>query len=430
MFFPTQTVIPTSNLEIDTEDLQGIEIHFWHPWAGETGKAITDLVKEFNRTNTWGIEVQADSLGGFDELDASVLTALEAGAGPEVVASFHYQGLGWNNAGHELLELSPYVEDPVWGFDAAEQSDFYPAAWQQEFSEAGRFGIPAQRTAQLLFYNLTWAEELGFASPPTTPIQFKRQACAAAEASLQDADKTNDGRGGLIVSTDYNAMLSWIFAFDGDVVSPRGDRYQFDTPQVEAAFTFLRELFDEGCAWISALEIPEAEFASRQGLFSIGSAASIPSQEAVFADLGSKDEWIVIPYPAGGSQVSLAIYGPDFMAFQSTPDRQLASWLLIRWLVSPAAQARLAQASANFPVRTSSLEEIDLLVKIHPQWSVAASFLPSASPEPPFESWRIVRWAVSDAATQLFRYYFTLDQVPQLIELLNETANDLHDSFR
>jgi hypothetical protein len=54
--------------------------------------------------------------------------------------------------------------------------------------------------------------------------------------------------------------------------------------------------------------------------------------------------------------------------------------------------------------------------------------LPSARSEPPFPSWGTVRWAVSDAATQLFRYYFTARQVPELLKLLDQTAAELHEA--
>ncbi|HSF83322.1 MAG TPA: extracellular solute-binding protein [Anaerolineales bacterium] len=427
MFVSTPTATPASNFDLEASDLQDVEIVFWHPWSDETGKIITELVNEFNRSNDWGIVVQAEYQGGYDELYENVNAALGSESGPDLVAGFYYQGLNWHSSDHELVELLPYVDDPVWGFSPSEQADFYPGLWGQELWENGRFGIPAQRTAQLLYYNLTWAKELGFNTAPTTPDQFQRQACAAANTKLADTDRANDGTGGLIISTDYDAILNWIFAFDGNVVSSGGDRYTFNTPEVRAAFNFLRELFDEGCTWVSELEMPEAEFASRQGLFSIGSAAGIPSQEAAFADLSSKDEWTVIPFPSGRSQAALATYGPSFMVFQSRPDRELASWLLIKWLTSPTSQARIAQASAHFPVRASSLDLLDRLPQTYPQWSVAAAFLPSARSEPPFASWRIVRWAVSDAATQLFRYYFETFQVPQLVRLLDETANDLHD---
>ncbi len=425
----TPTATPASGLEVEADDLQDVEIRFWHPWSGDTGKAVEALVKEFNRTNVWGIKVMADFQGGYDEIFENIPIALEAGIQPDVVASFYYQGLHWNRTGVELVELETYVEDPIWGFSEAEQVDFYAGFWQQELWDQGRFGIPAQRTAQLMYYNLTWAKELGFEKAPTTPVQFQRQACAAAKANLSDTDRSNDGTGGWIISTEYDAVLNWIYAFGGEVVNPAG-HYRFNTPEVKTAFTFLRALFDERCAWLTDQEYPEVEFASRQGLFSTGSSAGIPSQEATFADLGSKDEWTVIPFPSGRDEVNLATYGPSFMVIQSKPDRQLASWLLIKWLTNPDSQARMAEASAQFPVRDSSLETLDLLPRIYPQWSVAASFLPLAKPEPPLESWRIVRWAVSDAATQLFRYYFEIDQVPQLIKLLDETANDLDESLQ
>jgi hypothetical protein len=41
-----------------------------------------------------------------------------------------------------------------------------------------------------------------------------------------------------------------------------------------------------------------------------------------------------------------------------------------------------------------------------------------------------VRWAVEDAATQLFRYYFEQGRVPVLVKLLDDTANELHRELK
>ncbi len=122
----------------------------------------------------------------------------------------------------------------------------------------------------------------------------------------------------------------------------------------------------------------------------------------------------------------MPVYGPSFQVFSISSEKQLASWLLIKWLTEPAQQAALAQVSGNFPVRLSSLELMGLLPAAHPQWKTALDLLPVARHEPTLESWRIVRWAVSDAATQLYRYYFEIDKVPTLIKLLEQTANDLN----
>jgi hypothetical protein len=86
-------------------------------------------------------------------------------------------------------------------------------------------------------------------------------------------------------------------------------------------------------------------------------------------------------------------------------------------------------ASGYFPVRRSaqSLLGDANTGDLGSQWAAALDLVQYAHPEPVFYSWSTVRWAVSDAATQLFRYYFTIDQVPTLVKLLDDTAADLHE---
>ena len=161
-------------------------------------------------------------------------------------------------------------------------------------------------------------------------------------------------------------------------------------------------------------------------MYAIGSLSGIPSQEDSFADISSKDEWTVLPFPSPKNEPGIPVYGPAFQILESDPEKQLASWLAIKWFTSPENQARLAEASKMAPVRLTSLEQLDKLTSTYPQWAKSVELLDQANPEPAYKSWRIVRWAVSDAATQLYRSYFTIDQVPALVRLLDRTANDLH----
>jgi len=62
----------------------------------------------------------------------------------------------------------------------------------------------------------------------------------------------------------------------------------------------------------------------------------------------------------------------------------------------------------------------------YPQWAAALELLSRARSEPMFQSWGTVRWALGDASTQLFRSYFTVDQVPTLLAYLERVAADLH----
>jgi ABC-type glycerol-3-phosphate transport system substrate-binding protein len=221
-------------------------------------------------------------------------------------------------------------------------------------------------------------------------------------------------------------MLGWFYAFGGDITISEGKGYQFNTQEVEDALTFLRDMYDDGCAWLSESQLPETEFANRQGLFATGSVVGIPFQEAAFANAESSDKWTVIPFPSSKGETAIDVYGPSFQVLTSEAENQLASWLFIKWLTSPENQAELSQASGFYPVRATSLEHLDILPRTYPQWAEAVDLLSLARSEPAFPSWRVVRWAVSDAATQLYRYYFTIDQIPSLVRLLDRTANDLH----
>ena len=416
----TPTPVPTSDLGVDPADLGGLEISLWHPWSGPLEKALDALVKDFNASNEWGIRARAVSHASYDGLSL----ALESGDDlPEALIGYTYQ------SPDSALPLDPYVDDPEWGLSSQEQDGVLPAFWERDISDrerigessAQRLGLPASASAAMLYYNQTWAEELGFTVPPATPAQFNIQACAAAKA-----DPNDGGAGGWLISTEYPAVLGWLNAFGADVLAPSGRAYRFATPEVERALRFLRDLQDSGCAWLGDGKVPEDEFAGRRALFIAASPAGIPRQEAVFADLGSKDQWTVLPFPSPVGQPAVPVYGPSFQLLESDPERQLAAWLLVKHLLSPESQGQLARASYFFPVTPDSLPDLGNLTATYPQWQQAYDLLEFAVPEPNLNSWRTVRWAVSDAATQLFRYYFTIDQVAQLAELLDDTAADLH----
>lgn len=421
----TITATPGSSLGVDPAELSGVSLQFWHTWSGETEKTIRELVGTFNVENKWGIRVNLVRQESLDELSTNLDAALKNGEAPNLVTGYVYQAQEWDSS-KKVVDLEKYMNDPIWGFTAQEQEDFYPAFWEQDTASGKRYGIPAPGSGQMLFYNSTWARTMGFSSPPTTPKQFEQQACAAARANLQDDNPDNDHTGGWIISSDYSAMLGWIGAYGGQVVNSQGSGYQFNTTQTKDVFAFLRGLYDEGCAWLTTNDAPDTDFAARRGLFATGSVTDIPYMAEAFGREPNQDQWTVIPFPSPVNEPSIDVYGPAYVMLSSTPQKQLATWLFIKWLASPQNQAVIVQASSSFPASKTALEALGSYKTSHPKWAAAVDLLPDARSEPSFQSWSVVRWAVHDAATQLFRSYFTIDQVPNLVKLLNETAVDLH----
>ena len=416
-----------SPLGVTAAQLRGMQVNLWYPWGGAGGDSFREIVDGFNRSNQWGIQVNATGYGDYGLLDDAMATAITSGSLPDVVVDYGYQARSWDLS-NVLAPLNPYLEDPVWGLTPEEQADFYPAFWSEDLTNVGyegqamRLGIPYYRSAYVLFYNQTWAEELGYPTPPTTPEDFRVRACAAVEAVKQGGDKTALGKGGWLVTSTPGALLGWIYAFGASITAPNDQGYLFNTPSTSQAFEYLKGLLDSGCAWTATGIDVQAAFESRQALFVVGSLQDIPAQAQAFAKSGSTDHWVVIPFPSTDQPV-VVTYGPSLFLTKASPDRQLAGWLVIEWLVYPPNQAEFVQEQGVYPSRVST--GYSLVTEDSFQWGQAIGLLPDARSEPSLASWSMVQWALSDASTQLFSQKFTADQVPALIGELDSVAQEI-----
>jgi len=426
----TSAAIPTAAITVDPNKLQGVMLQFWHVWAGDPGEKLRQIVEKFNAENEYGIQVKENSLDNYNNLYDQVEAALTSGGLPNVAVGYNYQLMTWDEREGTIVNLGAYINDPKWGLSATEQADFYPVLWEQEVSQGRRVGVPFLGYGQVMYYNLSWAEDLGFKSAPSTPEDFQRQACAAALINNTDKIQENDGTGGWVVNATPSSILSWMYAFGSQVARSDGKGYQFNTPENEQAIAFLKELFDRGCAWQTESEYNENEFATRQALFMSASVSDLPYVAAAMQEAGNQDKWTVVAYPSTQAKATLDVYGPDLTIFESTPEGELASWLFIKWLLSPQNQADWSETNSAFPVRASALNFSNSYASNHPQWAEALKLLSFMKAEPAYASWNVVRWALGDVGTQTFRSYFSADRIPAMLDLLDETAQELHARYK
>ena len=241
-----------SSLGVEAESLKGIEVKVWHPWYGVESSRFGTLVSEFNENNEWGVRVAAESQVNFTNLYENTAAALPTAGRPDLVIALPEHALDWDKSG-AVTDLTPYARDPLYGLELKD----IPVVFLNQDNYGGRrLGIPAQRTARLLLWNQTWAEELGFASPPDTPAGFKQQSCRAQQAMLKDEAPQNDFMGGWYVDVNPMTAYAWLLAFEGGALDGGGYRFVADmilktdklNPHVSAglAKNFLRwKDFDE-----------------------------------------------------------------------------------------------------------------------------------------------------------------------------------------
>jgi len=126
----------------------------------------------------------------------------------------------------------------------------------------------------------------------------------------------------------------------------------------------------------------------------------------------------------------LVVYGSSFVMFKSDDVTQLASWLFMRWMLSPENQARWVQSTGLLPLRSATMDLLADYAASHPQWAEAVKLLPGGKITPQLASWRLVRVMLGDGFGDMFDTIrhpdLTDGQVPLILRQMDQTAEDLN----
>jgi ABC-type glycerol-3-phosphate transport system substrate-binding protein len=304
--------------------------------------------------------------------------------------------------------LDDYFTHTSWGLMESDLIDFDALALAQGRADDHQIALPMLRNAPVLYLNQTWAEELGFTGNPQTFADFSAIACAAQAALL--ADTGNNGTGGWIISTDENAVLSWLSAYGFDDLSPADGTFRFDVPEAEEAMTDLWTLTSQGCAWLSRQPAPYDYFATRRAVLFSGTLRDVDTVQRALDLAGSSDEWVLLPYP--GVQTSPALV-------QGSPEEQLAGWLFISWLMESKNQALLSISTHSLPVRESALPWMQVYFEKFPQWRMALEESHPGESLPLHPNWMSAGNLLEDAAWQLFQPYTRVEEIPLILQQLD-----------
>lgn len=402
-------------------DPTGQTVVWWHQHSGSREEKLMALIAEFNASNEYGITIDAQNQGGYDEIRDKVNSSIAAGELPAALLVGYQNDQSFYQLNDILVDLNTLINDPTWGLSAEELADFYPAFLEQSVNplfDNQRLGFPPNRSMEVLFYNQTWLEELGFSGPPTTPDEFKEMACAAAAAN-------GDGTGGYILRDDASAIAAWTFAFGGDVLTEDGKGYVYNGPATVEAMTFLKGMYDEGCAYFFTEGYPNPQFAARKGIFAQGSTSGIPFYAGDIAKVAEEagkapDMWGVAAIPHTTAEPVQNIYGGDVMIAKTTPEQELAAWIFIKWFTSPEIQARWDEISGYFPTRKSTADFFSDALKENVQWQQGVALLPYSAYEPQLISYTAVR----DAATAAFNEIMQGADIQTTLDNLTTFANE------
>lgn len=399
-------------------NLDGTVVTYWHQHSGDTEEGLNALIADFNATNEWGIEVRGEYGGHYGDLYAKMIAGIAGGALPELVVAYQNQAAAYQ-VEDALVDLTPYVEHPVYGIDDPE--DFFEGFYNQDVNAMfgnQRLGFPPNRSIEALYYNRTWLEELGYDAPPTTWDEFAEMAAAATDEAA--------GTYGYALRDDASNVFAMAISRGGSITTPDGSGYELDTPEVRESLLFMKGLYDAGYAHRIAERYGEqSDFANRKVLFTIGTTAGLPYYAAAIeqGEAGSF-EWSVAPLPHTTRRAQINVYGPSLSIPRSTPEQQLAAWLFVRWTSEPEQQARWVEISNYFPVRKSVAAMLSEYFERNPQFADAFTALTTSDTlaEPPFAGYDEVR----DLIAAAFNAVIDDEPVDRVLADLEEEANEVH----
>lgn len=412
-------------LQVDPDDLAGIVVRFVHPWMGDGAAVIESIATEFSLTNPWDIWVEVEAYGGENVLLDAIQLDLETNNLPGLIAVHPYQ-LSALEGDFYPVTLTNYFNHPDWGFDADAQVDILPIFLEQFIVEGNLIALPVAPQATVLFYNQTWANELGYASPPANERDFRDQSCAATFANWQTDDDSQYGTGGWVVSLDPVVLVSWYDAFGGEFTV--NEIPVFNNSAGIAAFSYLKSLNEEGCIWgLSGVREPNQSvyFANRLTLMYAGTLDQIPAQRGWLDAVENEDQWAVIGFP-GAEDETLLINDTGLTITADNPENQLAAWLFAKHLLEPEVQAQVVQGLFTLPVRDSAMESLVDFRADYPQWAQAAAMIESAGVVPVSNVWGLVQRLLQDAVSRIM--FMDESEISVILSELDSMIGDIEGS--
>ena len=402
-------------------DPTGQKIVFWHQHTKAREAALLEIIDEFNKTNEYGIEVTAEFQGSYSDIFNKMLPILNTPDVPDLVVAYQNQAATYQLA-DALVDMNSMVNSPKWGLTAEEQADFFPGFFAQDvFPNFGnaRLGFPPNRSMEVLYYNLDWMKELGFENPPATPEEFKAIACAASQTPFSKA--TAEGSHGYELSIDTSRLASWTFAFGGDIYDYENGVFTLNSQAAIDSMTFLQGLFQEGCAKLVTEDYgDQTDFGNGTLMFAVGSSSGLPYYQSA-AESGANHAWGVAAIPHTSADPVMNVYGASVSMPKTTPERELAAWLFLKYYTGTEAQAKWAIASQYFPVRASVAEGLTDYFASQPAYKTAFDMLKYGHFEPPVPGYDFVREEVNLALAAIADGA----DVKTTLDALNATANDI-----
>lgn len=322
-----------SSEEIVTEITEPVEISFWHAMSGDLEKTLEKLTDKFMEANP-NITVTLQNQSSYNDLQQKMTATL---ASPKDLPTLTQAYPHWmiNAMQDELLvDLKPYIENETIGSE--NYNDMLEGFKTASEIDGKIYGMPFNKSTEVIWYNKTLFDELGL-EVPTTFEEFAQVA------------KTITEKKG-IVGAGFDALNNFYTTY----LKNKGVDFNSETDvtsaeSVEAANYYLDGI-KEGYFRIAGTDMYlSGPFAAEQLGMYVGSNAG---ESFVKQGVDGKFEIGVAPYPAE----SVMQQGTDLYMFSNaTAEQRTAAFEFLKFLTSTENQITWGVETGYIPATHAAI---------------------------------------------------------------------------
>ena len=362
----------------DVSDIDGTTISFWHSMGGVNGEAIQTLVEKFNKENEYGITVNAQYQGEYDDAINKLKSAQIGNMGADLVQVYEI-GTRFMMESGWIVPMQDCVDQ-----DNYDVSKIEPNLAAYYTIDNQLYSMPFNSSTPLLYYNKDMFEKAGIKEVPDSLEGIE-------EIGQELLDK--GGAGEVISLGVYGCFFEQFIGKQGLFYANNGNGREALATAVEfdkngAAKNLLEEwksLSGKGFAPNVGRggDAGLADFSSGKAAITLGSTASL---KQILQDVNGKFEVGTAYFPKvkKSDEGGVSIGGASLWALNNNDPKKLrATWEFVKFLISPESQAYWNAQTGYFPVTVKAHEE-DVFkknIEQYPQFETAIQQLHDSSPK-------------------------------------------------
>ncbi len=367
-----------------------VEVQFWTGQSGPQDVALKKLADSFKQKNP-NITVVVTYQGNYTDLYKKVAAAVAAGSPPDVAIGYQNDISNYIKS-DAVIALDDMMKDPKIGFSDADMKDIFPA-FIDKYPQYGNkvYSLAFMRSMEVMFYNNDMLKAAGFTTPPATWDDFMKACAAIVKPDVPCYEMPGTGAA--------STFAGWVFGRGGDMVSADGKTVAFDKQPGLDTMNSLNDMFVKKYAILQAKAYQDqTDFSLGKVVFTSSSTAGLPYYASAIKDAGGKvTDWGIAPWPHTIKDPVVDIYGPSVAVFKTTPEKQQAAFLWLKYLMDKDPNAEWVKATSYFPARASTKDALTDFIKANPLYGNAYGWLQYGRGEPTMAAWNPIRNFIGDA---------------------------------